>query len=113
MTINLTATGSWWFLFLAGICEIIWIIGLKYSEGFTKPLPIVTVLIASLLSILSLSQAIKNIPIGTAYTIWTGMGVLGTVLFGVIWLKEPTNIGRLFFISLIFIGIAGIKISEG
>jgi quaternary ammonium compound-resistance protein SugE len=101
---------SWIFLFIAGLFEIGWAIGLKYTNGFTKLLPSVITIITMILSFYFLSTAVKTIPIGTAYAIWTGIGAVGTAILGIILFGESKELIRLFFILLIIIGIVGLKI---
>lgn len=101
---------SWIYLFIAGLFEIGWAIGLKYTEGFTKLWPSVITIIGMILSFYFLSNAVKSIPIGTAYAIWTGIGAVGTAILGIILFSESKEIIRIFFILLIVIGIIGLKI---
>lgn len=101
---------SWIYLFIAGLFEIGWAIGLKYTEGFTKLWPSVITIIGMVLSFYFLSTAVKSIPIGTAYAIWTGIGAVGTAILGVILFGESKEVIRLFFILLIIVGIIGLKI---
>jgi len=101
---------SWIYLFIAGLFEIGWAIGLKYTEGFTKLWPSVVTIIGMILSFYFLSTAVKTIPIGTAYAIWTGIGAVGTAILGIILFGESKEIIRIFFITLIVIGIVGLKI---
>ncbi len=101
----------WIILFVAGLFEIFWAIGLKYSEGFTKVFPSVLTVFGMIISFYLLSLALKNLPLGTAYAIWTGIGTVGTVIFGIILFKEPVDVMRITFIMLILIGIIGLKIT--
>jgi len=101
---------SWIYLFIVGLFEIAWAIGLKYTEGFTNLLPSVLTIIGMILSFYFLSAAVKTIPIGTAYGIWTGIGAVGTAIFGIILFNESKEFIRIFFILLIVIGIVGLKI---
>ena len=102
---------DWMYLFVAGLLEVAWPIGFKYSDGFKKiPYTIPTAL-ALMLSFFLLSKASRTLPIGTAYAVWTGIGVFGTALFGIILFGESYTFFRLIFISLIFIGIVGLKIT--
>ena len=100
---------AWLFLIAAGLLEIVWTIGLKYTEGWTRLLPSLITAIAMGCSFFLLSNAIKTLPIGTAYAVWTGIGIIGAALFGILFLKEPANISRVFFILLILVGIIGLK----
>jgi quaternary ammonium compound-resistance protein SugE len=101
---------SWIYLFIAGLFEIGWAIGLKYTAGFTKLWPSVITIVGMILSFYFLSTAVKTIPIGTAYAIWTGIGAVGTAILGIILFGESKEIIRIFFITLIVIGIVGLKI---
>lgn len=101
---------SWIYLFIAGLFEIGWAVGLKYTEGFTKLWPSVITIIGMILSFYFLSTAVKTIPIGTAYAIWTGIGAVGTAILGIFLFNESKEIIRIFLIFLIVIGIVGLKI---
>jgi quaternary ammonium compound-resistance protein SugE len=100
---------AWIYLFIAGLFEIGWAVGLKYTEGFTKLWPSILTIIGMVLSFYFLSNAVKTIPIGTAYAIWTGIGAVGTAILGIILFGESKEFIRLFFIFLIIIGIVGLK----
>nr|WP_316641242.1 quaternary ammonium compound efflux SMR transporter SugE [uncultured Roseateles sp.] len=99
----------WTYLTLAGLFEIGWAIGLKYTEGFTRPLPTALTIGAMLASIGLLGLAMKTLPVGTAYAVWTGIGTVGTVILGVILLGDPLSAPRIVCLSLIVLGIAGLK----
>lgn len=101
---------EWFYLVIAGVLEICWAIGLKYSQGFTKTLPNIITIVAMVASIYFLSLSLKSLPIGTAYAIWTGIGTIGTVLLGIILFKESINIIRIVCIVLIVSGIIGLKV---
>jgi quaternary ammonium compound-resistance protein SugE len=101
---------AWAVLFAAGLLEIGWAIGLKYTEGFTRLVPTVLTLVAMAGSILLLGMALKTLPIGTAYAVWTGIGAVGTALLGIILLGEPASALRLASIGLIVAGIVGLKL---
>ena len=103
---------SWFILFCAGLCEISWAVGLKYSDGLKKPLPTLMTVLALALSIVLLAWSIRSLPIGTAYAVWTGIGAVGVVIAGVFLFGEPLNLMRLLFLSLILIGILGLKWSS-
>lgn len=104
---------AWVYLLLAGICEIGWAFGLKYSEGFTKiGVSIVTVAVM-ILSFVLLAQAMKHLPLGTAYATWTGIGAAGTAILGIVFLNEPRDAVRVFFILLIIVGVVGLKVFSG
>jgi quaternary ammonium compound-resistance protein SugE len=101
---------AWIYLFIAGLFEIGWAVGLKYTDGFTKLLPSVLTIIGMILSFYFLSTAVKSIPIGTAYAIWTGIGAVGTAILGIILFGDSKEFVRIFFMLLIVIGIVGLKI---
>ncbi|BDW88300.1 quaternary ammonium compound efflux SMR transporter SugE [Thalassospira tepidiphila] len=103
---------AWTALVIAGFLEICWAIGLKYTEGFTKPIPSALTIAAIAASFWLLSIAMRTIPIGTAYAIWTGIGAAGAVIFGIIMVGEPANPGRLVAIALILSGIVMLKVSS-
>lgn len=103
---------TWFYLFLAGLLEVGWAVGLKYTAGFTRLLPSVFTIVAMLGSIGLLGLALRTLPLGTAYAIWTGIGTVGTVIFGIIVLDEPASIARLLCIALIVAGILGLKLSH-
>ena len=100
----------WMFLFIAGLFEISWAVGLKFTHGFTQLIPSVLTVAGMVASFYFLSLALKNLPLGTAYAIWTGIGTLGTVILGIILFKEPVTAMRLFCIALILSGITGLKL---
>ncbi len=102
---------KWIPLIIAGIFEVGWAIGLKYSEGLSKLVPSILTVIGMIASFYFLSLALKSLPLGTAYAIWTGIGAIGTVILGIIIFKEPANFMRLACIGLILIGIIGLKIA--
>jgi len=97
-------------LVLAGIFEIAWAIGLKYTDGFTRLWPTVGTVLAMVVSIVLLGLAVKTLPVGTAYAVWTGIGAVGTVILGIVLLGEPASAGRLISLSLIVAGIIGLKL---
>ena len=100
---------SWGILFLAGIFEIFWAIGLKYSDGFTKLIPTIFTVVTMMLSFYLLSLALKSLPIGTAYAVWVGIGTIGTVIGGIILFGESINFIRLLSILFILLGIICLK----
>lgn len=100
---------AWIYLLIAGVFEVVWATGLKYSHGFTKLFPSLVTLGGMIVSFYLLSLATKSLPIGTAYAIWTGIGALGTVLMGIILFNESVNILRTVFLGLILVGILGLK----
>ncbi|TIX89029.1 quaternary ammonium compound efflux SMR transporter SugE [Rhizobium sp. P44RR-XXIV] len=100
---------AWFLLFLAGLFEIGWAVGLKYTDGFTRLTPTVLTIISMIISITLLGLAVKTLPMGTAYAVWTGIGTVGTVLLGIWLLGDPATLVRLACIGLIVAGIAGLK----
>jgi quaternary ammonium compound-resistance protein SugE len=100
---------AWAILFVAGLMEIGWAIGLKYTEGFSRPLPSVLTLACMAASVILLGLAVKTLPIGTAYAVWTGIGAVGTAILGIILFGDPASALRLACIGLIVTGIAGLK----
>lgn len=103
---------SWIILFFAGLFEIGWAVGLKYTEGFTRPLPTSLTIAAMAISVGLLGLAMKSLPLGTAYAIWTGIGAIGTVIAGVILFGESVNLFRLGSVLLICTGLIGLKLSH-
>jgi quaternary ammonium compound-resistance protein SugE len=101
---------AWAFLILAGILEIGWAVGLKYSEGFTRPGITVLTVLTMIASFLLLAQALKTIPVGTGYAVWTGIGAAGTAIVGMLLLGEPREAGRLACLVLILAVVTGLKI---
>lgn len=101
---------SWFVLILAGLFEVGWALGLKYTEGFTRLWPTVGTVTAMAISLALLGIALKDLPVGTAYPVWTGVGTMGTVLLGIFLLGESAAIGRLFYVGLILAGIIGLKL---
>jgi quaternary ammonium compound-resistance protein SugE len=103
---------DWLFLLAAGLCEIAWAIGLKYTEGFSRVLPAVGTVVAMAASIGFLGLALKSLPVGTAYAVWTGIGAVGTVALGIYLFNEPATLLRLTCIGFILLGIIGLKITS-
>ena len=103
---------AWLCLVLAGLFETIWAVGLKYTEGFTRLYPSILTIVAMGISFFLLAQSLKALPMGTAYTVWTGIGAVGTVIYGVYFLGEPANMIRLGCIALIIVAIIGLKLSS-
>jgi quaternary ammonium compound-resistance protein SugE len=101
---------AWIYLTIAGIAEIGWAIGLKYTDGFTRLVPSILTGASMLFSIILLGMALKTLPLGTAYAIWTGIGTVGTAIFGMMLFGEPATVLRLFCIALIVSGIVGLKL---
>jgi quaternary ammonium compound-resistance protein SugE len=104
---------SWYLLLLAGLFEIGWAIGLEYSEGFSKPVPTLATGIAIVASMVLLARAVEDLPIGTAYAVWTGIGAVGTATLGVVLFDEPASLLRVAFIGLIVVGITGLHVVSG
>ncbi|AZE83214.1 Quaternary ammonium compound-resistance protein SugE [Pseudomonas orientalis] len=102
---------SWIILFFAGLFEVGWAVGLKYTDGFSKPLPTVLTIAAMAISLGLLGLAVKELPLGTAYAIWTGVGAVGTVIAGIILFGESMALFRLASVALIICGLVGLKIS--
>ncbi|WP_323995130.1 quaternary ammonium compound efflux SMR transporter SugE [Aeromonas hydrophila] len=100
---------SWLLLLLAGLFEVAWAIGLKYTYGFSRPLPTLLTLSAMGVSVLLLAMAVKQLPLGTAYAVWTGIGAVGTVLMGIWLFNEPATLARVLCLLLIIGGILGLK----
>jgi len=102
---------SWAILVAAGLLEVVWAIGLKYTDGFTRLWPSLLTLLSIGLSIWLLGIALKSLPVGTAYAIWVGIGAIGTAIFGILLFAESASITRLFSLLLILAGIIGLKLS--
>lgn len=102
----------WFILVIAGLLEVGWAVGLKYTEGFTRLWPTLGTVAAMLGSILLLGLALRSLPLGTAYAVWTGIGAIGTALFGIFVLGESVATLRLVSLALIFAGIIGLKLSH-
>jgi quaternary ammonium compound-resistance protein SugE len=103
---------NWLILVLAGLFEIGWAIGLKYTEGFTRPWPTLGTVVAMAISLALLGIAMKSLPVGTAYAVWVGVGAVGTAILGIVLLGEPANAGRLISLGLIVAGIVGLKLAS-
>jgi quaternary ammonium compound-resistance protein SugE len=101
----------WLMLIVAGLLEVVWAIGLKYTEGFTRLWPTLVTLSAMGASISLLGLAMKSLPVGTAYAVWVGLGAVGTVILGIVLFHEPANVARLISIGLIVAGIIGLKLA--
>ncbi len=102
---------AWIILVLAGLFEVGWAIGLKYTEGFTRLWPTVWTVLAMAMSLWLLGIAMKTLPVGTAYSVWVGVGAFGTVILGIVLLGEPATAGRLISVALIIAGIIGLKLA--
>jgi quaternary ammonium compound-resistance protein SugE len=101
---------AWIYLTVAGLFEIAWAIGLKYTDGFTRLLPSLWTLASMILSIVLLGLALRTLPVGTAYAVWTGIGAVGTAALGIYLFAEPATVARLLCIGLILSGIVGLKL---
>ena len=101
---------AWIYLFFAGLFEIGWAIALKYSDGFSKLFPSIIMVVSMTLSVILLAFALKTIPVGTGYAVWTGIGAAGTAILGIFLFNESAEFGRLFSIFLILAGIVGLKL---
>ena len=108
----MTESRAWMYVIVAGLFEVVWAIGLKYSDGFSKPGPSAITVFAMLASMWLLAQAIRILPAGTGYAVWVGIGAVGTAMLGIILLGESRQPLRLASIALIVIGIVGLKIAE-
>jgi quaternary ammonium compound-resistance protein SugE len=102
---------AWILLLVAGLLEVGWAIGLKYTEGFTRPWPSVLTLAAMAGSVVLLGIAMKTLPVGTAYAVWVGVGAVGTAILGIVLFAEPATAGRLLSLGLIVAGIVGLKLA--
>jgi quaternary ammonium compound-resistance protein SugE len=102
---------AWVMLVLAGLFETGWAIGLKYTEGFTRLWPTVWTIVAMIVSLWLLGIAMKDLPVGTAYSVWVGVGAVGTVILGIVLLGEPANPARMISVALIVAGIVGLKLA--
>lgn len=101
----------WFQLFIAGLLECGWAIGLKYTQGFTRPIPSALTIAGIVASMWLLASAARTIPIGTAYAVWVGIGATGAAILGVTLFKEPLTLGRTVFLALLVIAIAGLKLT--
>jgi quaternary ammonium compound-resistance protein SugE len=102
----------WVYLIVAGLFEMVWAVGLKYSNGFTRLVPSLVTVAGMIVSFFLLSLSLKTLPIGTAYAIWTGIGALGTVVVGMFFFGEPRDWARMLFLLLILSGIVGLKVTS-
>ncbi|MES3007726.1 MAG: quaternary ammonium compound efflux SMR transporter SugE [Pseudomonadota bacterium] len=102
---------NWMLLMLAGLLEIVWAVGLKYTEGFSKPLPSVLVVSAIAASMLLLAMAMRTLPVSTAYAVWTGIGIAGTAIVGMVVLGESVSALKLVCLALIMTGILGLRLT--
>ena len=104
---------AWVYLLIAGIFEVVWAVGMKYTENFTRMTPSVITIIGMVLSVYFLNKAMNILPVGTAYAIWTGIGAIRTVVAGLILFHEPRDWIRMFSLAMILVGIIGLKTSSG
>lgn len=103
---------AWVILFFAGLCEIGWAVGLKYTDGFTRLWPTVFTGVSLVISMALLGIAVKTLPLGTAYAVWTGIGAIGSIVVGIVIFREPTTFIRLFWITVTLSGIVGLKLTS-
>lgn len=103
---------AWYYLCVAGVFEVVWAIGLKYTDGFSRPWPSVGTVLAMVASFYFLAEALKTIPVGTGYAVWTGIGAAGTAILGIVLFAESTALPRLVSLLLIMTGIVGLKVSS-
>ena len=101
---------DWLVLFIAGLFEVAWAIGLKYTQGFTRFWPSIATVAAMIVSFVLLAQALRTIPVGTGYAVWTGIGAVGTVILGIVLFGESRDLDRILCLLLIICGIVGLKI---
>lgn len=104
---------SWYVLLLAGLFEVGWAIGLEYSDGLSKPIPTAGTVVALVVSMGLLAIAVEDLPVGTAYAVWTGIGAVGTATLGIFLFDEPASLTRVAFIGVIVVGIVGLHLSSG
>ncbi len=104
---------AWLLLLLAGLCEVAWAIGLKYTEGYTRLWPTVGTVGAMIVSVLLLGIAMKSLPVGTAYAVWVGVGAVGTAILGIVLFGESASFARIVSLGLIVAGIVGLKLASG
>lgn len=101
---------AWIVLLIAGLFEVGWAVGLKFTQGFTRPIPVALTAISLVLSMALLGWSVKTLPLGTAYAVWTGVGAVGTAVVGIVLFKEPATAARLVCLGLIVAGILGLKV---
>ncbi|TBL78626.1 quaternary ammonium compound efflux SMR transporter SugE [Paenibacillus thalictri] len=104
---------AWVYVLIAGLFEVVWAISLKETNGFTRLVPSVITIVGMVISFYFLAIATKTLPIGTAYAAWTGIGAVGAVLVGILFLHEPSNWQRIMFLLFIVVGVVGLKFSSG
>ncbi|ELZ13359.1 MULTISPECIES: quaternary ammonium compound efflux SMR transporter SugE [Haloterrigena] len=104
---------SWYLLVLAGLFEVGWAIGLGYSDGLSRPLPTLATVVSLVISMGLLALAVRDLPVGTAYAVWTGIGAVGTASLGIVLFDEPVSAARVGFLSVIVVGIVGLHLTGG
>lgn len=104
---------AWLYLVIAGVFEVVWAISLKFSNGFTRLVPSIVTVIGMIVSFYFLASATKTLPIGTAYAAWTGIGAVGAIIIGTMFLDEPISLTRILFMVLILVGVLGLKFTSG
>jgi quaternary ammonium compound-resistance protein SugE len=109
---SMSVTWSWITLVIAGLLEVCWAIGLKYTDGFTKLIPSIFTITTLALSMYLLARASQALPIGTAYGVWVGIGALGAGILGMVLFHEPVTMGRVFFLGLLLVSIVGLKLTS-
>jgi quaternary ammonium compound-resistance protein SugE len=107
---NISTSQAWLLLVLAGLLETVWAVGLKYTEGFTRWLPSSVVVVAIVASVVLLAAAMRDLPTGTAYAVWVGIGAAGAVIAGIVLFNEPATLARLACVGLILAGVVGLKL---
>ncbi|MFG1481573.1 quaternary ammonium compound efflux SMR transporter SugE [Halobacteriovorax sp. HFRX-2_2] len=107
----MSTTAAWIILLIAGLLEVCWAIGLKYTEGFTKLVPSIFTLVTLAASMFLLAKASQSLPIGTAYGVWVGIGALGAAILGIVLFNEPITLARTVFLALLLISIIGLKLT--
>lgn len=103
---------AWITLFIAGLLEVGWAVGLKFTQGFTKPVPTFFTIFSMIISMYLLGKAAETLPIGTAYAVWVGIGAAGAGILGIFLLNEPYNLARIFFMVLLVVSIVGLKLTS-
>ncbi len=103
---------AWLVLLVAGLLEVVWSLGLRYTQGFTRPIPSAITGVAIVTSMLLLARATRTLPIGTAYAVWVGIGAVGAAIGGVVLFGEPVNARRIFFLGLLVVSLVGLKLSS-
>lgn len=104
---------AWFILIIAGLFETVWAVALKYSEGFTRLVPSLVTIVAMAISIYMLAYSLKTLSLGTAYTVWTGVGAIGTVIYGIIVFDDSKDLLRILFVLMIIAGIVGLRLTAG